>query len=105
MNLLCSKKKKGYEEEEKKTWVTRFSHKIWARENVMSVRSVPGKYLGKVGQNPSDSKSNRLHVDVFWFCFHSFEVYTIYFCKIIAKFPKVLNFNRLFLKPDKFICN
>ena len=31
-----------------------------------------------VGQHPSDSRSSRLHVDIFWFCcFHSFdEVYS-----------------------------
>jgi hypothetical protein len=39
-------------------------------------RSLPGKFLGIVGQETSDSKSNRLHVDVFWFCFHSFGVYS-----------------------------
>ena len=33
---------------------------------------VPGKFLNVVGQDPSDrlqSKSNRLHVDIFRFCF------------------------------------
>ena len=36
---------------------------------------VPGNLLGIVGQDPSDSKSNRLQVDTFRFwCFHSFEV-------------------------------
>ena len=25
---------------------------------------MPGKFLGIVGQNPSDSKPNRLHVDI-----------------------------------------
>ena len=29
--------------------------------------TVPRKFLGKVGQHPSDSKSNRLHVDIFRF--------------------------------------
>ena len=32
-------------------------------------KPVPGKYLGIVGQDLSDSKSNRLHVDIFRFCF------------------------------------
>ena len=32
------------------------------------------KFWGIVGQDPSDSKSSRLHVDIiFQFCFHSFE--------------------------------
>ena len=30
--------------------------------------------MGIVGQDPSDSKSNQLHVDIFRACFHSFEV-------------------------------
>jgi hypothetical protein len=29
------------------------------------VKVVPGKSLGIVGQDPSDSKSNRLHADIF----------------------------------------
>jgi hypothetical protein len=37
---------------------------------------VPGKFLGIFGQDHSDSKSNRLHVHVFQFCFYSFEVYS-----------------------------
>ena len=38
---------------------------------------LPGKFLGiykLVGQDPSDSKSSRLHADIiFRFCFHSFD--------------------------------
>ena len=30
---------------------------------------VPEKFLGIVGQEPSDFKSNWLHVDIFQFCF------------------------------------
>ena len=30
---------------------------------------VPRKFLGIVGQDPSDSKSSRIHVDIIWFCF------------------------------------
>ena len=52
----------------------------------------------RVGQDPSDSKSNRLHVDIFRFwCFHSFEVCSIDSSKMIGKFPTVLNLNQLFL--------
>jgi hypothetical protein len=45
-------------------------------KNVGVLGSVPGKFLDIiVGQDPSDSESNRLHVDIFWFCFHYVEVY------------------------------
>ena len=70
-----------------------------------SLGEVRGKFLGMVGQDPSDSESNRLHVDIFWFCFHTSEVYSIDSSKMICKFPAVLNFNRLFLKLNRFICN
>ena len=30
---------------------------------------VAGKFLGIAGQNPSDSKSSWLHVDIFRFCY------------------------------------
>ena len=55
------------------------------------------KVLGIVGQDSSYSKSNRLHVDIFRFCFHSFEVYFIDSSIIIGNSHKVSNFNRLFL--------
>ena len=40
------------------------------------VQKPPESFLA-VSQDPSDSKSSRSHVDIFWFCFHSFEVYSI----------------------------
>ena len=53
---------------------------------------------GIVGQDPSDSKSNWLHVDIFQFCFHSFEVYSsIDSSKVIGNSAEVSNFNLLFL--------
>ena len=58
-----------------------------------------------VGQDPSDSKSNRLHVEILRFCFHTFDVFSIESSKMIGKFPEVLNFNQLFLKLNRFICN
>jgi hypothetical protein len=58
--------------------------------------SAAGKFLGIVDQDPSDSKSNRLHVDIFRFCFHSFEIYSIDSSKMIDNSPKVPNFNRFF---------
>ena len=38
-------------------------------EDILIVYTNAWKFLGIVGQNPSDSKSNRLHVDIFRFCF------------------------------------
>ena len=35
--------------------------------------AVPGKFLGIVGQDPSYSKTNRSHVDIFQFCFIHFR--------------------------------
>jgi hypothetical protein len=68
--------------------------------------AVPGKFLGIVGQDPSDSKSIRLHVDIFRFCFHSFEAYSsIDSSKMIGESPEVSNFNWSFLKLNRFICN
>ena len=52
----------------------------------------------RVGQDPSDSKFNRLHVDIFQFCFHSFEVYSIDSSKMTGDSPEVLKFNQLFLQ-------
>ena len=74
----------------------------WHMYLITSAREV----FGIVGQDPSDSKSNRLHVDIFRFCFHSFEVYSsIDSSKTIGNSPEVSNFNRLFLKLNWFICN
>ena len=33
-------------------------------KSVMLLLSLPGKFLGIVGQEPSDFKSNMLHVDI-----------------------------------------
>ena len=60
----------------------------------------------RVGQDPSDSEPKRLHVDIFRFCFHSFkEVYCKDSSKMIGNAPEVSNFDRLFLKLHRFICN
>ena len=60
----------------------------------------PGIFLGiVVGQDYGDSKSSRLHVDIFRFCFNSFEEYSsIDSSNFFANSPEVSNFNR-------FICN
>ena len=65
---------------------------------------MPGKFLGIVGQDPSDFKSNRLHVDIFRFGFHSFEkVYSsIDSSKMVGNSLEVSNFNRcLFLQLNR----
>jgi hypothetical protein len=38
-------------------------------QSIGYIIAVAGKFLGIVGQYPCDSKSSRLHVDIFWFCF------------------------------------
>ena len=67
--------------------------------------NAPGKFLSIVGQDPSDSKSNRLHVGIYQFCFHSFEIYSIDSSKLSDNSPKVSNFNWLFFELNRFICN
>ena len=59
---------------------------------------MPGKFFkGIDSQDPSDSKSNWLQVDIFRFCFHSFQMYSLDPSKTIGKFCEALNVNRLFL--------
>jgi hypothetical protein len=61
----------------------------------------PGKLLGTIGRDPSVSKCNWLHVEIFWLFLYKLEVFEVY-CfnssKMMGNFPKVLNFNQLFLK-------
>ena len=88
-------------------WTNDWNVEIWEpfkiethmRASILSTAfdAVPGKFLGIVGRDPSDSKSNWLHVGIFRFCFPSFEVYSIESSKMISNSPEVLNFNRLFL--------
>ena len=61
----------------------------------------PGRFLGIIGQNPSVSKSNQLHVVVFWFSFIYIEVYSIDSSKMIGTFC----FEVLFGTFNRFICN
>ena len=57
---------------------------------------VPGEFLSIVSQDLSDFKSNQFHVDIFWFCFHSFEVYSsIDYLKMIGNSLEVPNFSHL----------
>ena len=66
---------------------------------------MPGKFLGIVGQDPSDSKSNWLHVHHLPVLLYSLEVYSIHSSKMICDSPEVSNFDWLFLKLNWFICN
>ena len=70
-----------------------------------TLEAVPKKFWDIVHQDCRDSKSFELHVDIFMFCFHSFEVYSIDSSQMIGNSPKVSNFNRLNLKLNWFICN
>ena len=45
---------------------------------------MPEKFFNIVGQDHS-FKSNQLHLDIFQFCFHSFEVYSKDSSKMIGK--------------------
>ena len=65
------------------------------------------KILGIIGQHPSVSKFNWLDVDIFEILviYYQFEVYFVDSSKMISNFPKVLNFKRLFLKNNHFVCN
>ena len=47
-----------------------------------------------VGQDPSDSKSNRLHVDIFRFHFRSVEVYSPCSSKMVGNSLEALKFNQ-----------
>ena len=67
--------------------------------------AVPGKFLGIVSQDISDSKSNRLHVDIFRFCFHSIGIYSADSSRMLGNSLEVSNFNWFFFKLNRFICN
>jgi hypothetical protein len=71
----------------------------------VSLPPVPGKFLDIVGQDPSNSKSNRLHVDIFRFCFIHLKYIPRIPLKRSVSFMKPLNFNRLFLKLNRLIYN
>ena len=64
-----------------------------------------GRFLGITGWNASIYKSNWLLVHILRLSFIKFGVYSIDSSKMIGNFPVVVNFNRLFLKLNRFICN
>ena len=62
-------------------------------------QSEPGKFLGIVGQDPSDFKSSRLYVDIFRFCFIIGSI-SYRFLLNNRQVYEVSNFNRLFPELD-----
>ena len=54
-------------------------------------------FLGIIGQDPSVSKCDRLHIDIFRFSFTDLKVYSVDSSKLIGNFPEVLNLNGLIL--------
>ena len=66
---------------------------------------MPGKFLGIVSQDASDSKSSQLHVRHLPVLLYSLEVYSIDLSKMISNSPEVSNFKQLFLELNRFICN
>ena len=69
--------------------------------------AIAGCWAYIVGQDPSDSKSSRLHVDIIFRCCFIHLRYIPYVdsSKMIGNCRKVSNFNRLFLKLHRCICN
>ena len=64
-----------------------------------------GRFLGITGWDLSVCNSNRLHVDILRFSFTKLGYIPINSFKLTGNFPAVLNFNRFFLKLNRFICN
>lgn len=65
-----------------------------------------GEILGKIGRDSSVSKSDQLHLDIFFSVFfHQLNVYSIDFSQVIDDLPTVLNLSLLFLKLHWPICN
>ena len=67
-----------------------------------SSKQCPKRNLGIIGEDPSASKSTRLHVCDLLIFLYQFEVYSIDLSKMMGFFSKVLNWKRLFLKLNKF---
>ena len=83
------------------------------KDNKLKVQTVEGhpeqwlgKFLGIVGQDPSDSESNRFTVHIFWFCF----IHLRYILQIPLKWSVILwkswtSTGQLFLKLGSFVTN
>ena len=65
---------------------------------------VSGMVFGhNIGQDPSVSNSNRLHVDIFRFFLISFRYVLWILLVLFGDFREVLNFEWLFFKLNRFI--
>ena len=65
---------------------------------IKHINHCPGRFLNIISQNPSVSKSNWLHVVIFQYFVIDLGIYSIDSSTMTGgNFPKVLNFNRLFL--------
>jgi hypothetical protein len=80
---------------------------LWGSRAGCRVQHSGRRFLAIItGLDPRVSKSNRLHDDILRFSFYEIGVYSTDSSKTINNFPAVLmNFNRLFLKLNRFICN
>ena len=63
-----------------------------------SSKQCPKRNLGIIGEDPSASKSVRLHVSDLLIFLYQFEVYSIDLSNMMGFFSEVLNWKRLFLK-------
>ena len=73
--------------------------------SIWHLKHCPGRILGITSWNPSVFKSNRLHVDIYANFLYQFKINFIGSSKIMGGSSKVLNFNQLLLKLNRFICN
>ena len=74
-------------------------------ENSAPPQQSLGRFLGMKSQNPSVSKSHRLHVVIFLVFLEKFEVHSTGSFEIIGYFTRVLTLSQLFLSINWFICN
>ena len=63
---------------------------LMVRRNYCMLAQCLRRILSIIGQNPSVSKSNRIHVVAFWFFLYKFEVHFIGSSEPIDNFPEVL---------------
>ena len=83
---------------------TSISHAT-AKFGYLSRQSLENFFWGIISRDPSVSKSNQLHVDIFRVFLYYCEVYSLNSSKMIYKFLEVLKSHRLNPKPNGFICN
>ena len=57
-------------------------------------RTIPGIILATINQDPGESKSNRLHVEIFRFFNLSIQACSTDSSKMMGNFPEVFNFSQ-----------